>query len=100
FGPAIFDRHVLALDIPPFFQSPPERIQASPINIRRYAAQEANDRLLGMRRERPERPGRRADNGLNKISPVHPKAPRTNWAENIAEHSAPPRPNSFIYEAG
>src|SRR5262245_46766409 len=69
FRPAIFDLHVLALDIACLFQSLPERAQTDRVSLRRCAAKETNHRLLRAPSNRPCSRG--ANNHFNELAPSH-----------------------------
>ena len=70
--PAIFDRHVPALDIAGFAQALAERAHTVRVPVRRCAAEEPDHRhrrLLRARRERPRR--RRAAEQRDELAPPH-----------------------------
>ena len=69
--PAIFDRHILALDIAGFFQALAERGQRCGVLVRRYAAEEPDHRHRRLLRPRRKRPGRRAAEKRDEIAPLH-----------------------------
>src|SRR2546423_10886885 len=71
-GPAVFDRHVPALDIAKFLQALTECIQHGPVSIERCAVEKANHRhrlLLCARRKRPCRC--RAAAQRDELAPSH-----------------------------
>jgi hypothetical protein len=70
--PAIFDRHVLSIDIPHLAQALAEGEQTARPGVRRCAAEEPDHRhrrLLRARRERPR--GCRAAEQRNELTPPH-----------------------------
>src|SRR5713226_7659196 len=70
--PAIFDSHVLALDISFLFQPLAERAQTDRVHLRRCTAEETDHRhrrLLRTRRERCS--DRRTSNHFDEIAPSH-----------------------------
>ena len=70
-GPAVFDRHVLALDIAGFLQALAECAQTVRDRVRRFAVEEPDHRhrrLLRARRERPR--GRRAAEQRDELAPL------------------------------
>src|SRR5262249_12047587 len=70
--PAVFDSHVLALDIAGFAQAPTERAQTAREHVRRFTAEVSDHghrRLLRVRRERPCR--RRAAEQRDELPPLH-----------------------------
>jgi len=69
--PAIFNGHILALDITDFAQALAERTQTACVQVRRIAAEKPDHRhrrLLGARGERPC--GRPAEKG-DELAPPH-----------------------------
>src|SRR5262249_30653977 len=72
FGPAVFDRHVLALDITGLAQSLKECTHKVRVQVGRFAVEESDDlhrRLLRARRERPC--SRRAAEQCDEVAPFH-----------------------------
>ena len=71
-GPAVFERHVLALDIAGLFQALAKGAQALGDRLRRSGLEEADHRhrrLLRARRERPR--GRRAAEQRDELAPFY-----------------------------
>src|SRR5262249_61815860 len=67
-GPAVFDRHVLALDIAALLEALAERAQVACRRVWRSAVKEPNHRHRGLLRARRERPRRRAGQQRNEIA--------------------------------
>src|SRR6267378_1258604 len=75
--PAIFDRHVLALDISCILQSLAERVQTDRISVRRCAAKKPDHRhsaLLSTRGEWPRH--RRATEKRDELASLHGRRPK------------------------
>src|SRR6266516_3145845 len=87
FRPAIFDSHVLALDIAFLFQPLAECAQADCLQGSRYTAEDAQHGYSGLLRVRRERcSDRRTSNHFDEIAPSHatlpgPSGPSQAWAE-------------------
>ena len=83
--PAIFDRHVLALDIAGFVQALAERAQTICVQVRRIAAEKPYHRHSRLLRARGERPrGRRTTERVMKFAPPHVSNPRHGNGKSIA----------------
>ncbi len=67
FGPTVYDRHVLALDIAAVFEALAECAQTVRARVRRCGAEEPDHRQRRLLRARGERPNRRsaAENAMN-----------------------------------
>src|SRR5882762_6798839 len=75
--PAIFDRHVLALDISCILQSLAERVQTDRISVRRCAAKKPDHRHSALLRTRGEWPRhRRATEKRDELASLHGRRPK------------------------
>ena len=70
-GPAVFDRHVLALDIAGFLQALAKCAQAVRERVRRCAVEKPDHRHRRLLRARRERPRRRAAEQRDELAPLH-----------------------------
>src|SRR5262245_50818165 len=59
-GPAVFNRHVVAIDVTSVLEPLPERLQAIRITVRRLTVEEPDYRRLLLLRRRRDRPSRRS----------------------------------------
>jgi hypothetical protein len=76
FRPAVFDRHVLALDIAGFLQALEKRNgDVLVVIISRLGAEEPDYRHRWLLRPRRQRPRRRASEPSNELSPPHLTSP-------------------------
>src|SRR5262249_12573025 len=70
--PAIFDRHVLSLNVADFRETPPDGVYAVSISFRRSWGEESDHRHRGLRRARRNRPrGRHAADQRDEVAPLH-----------------------------
>ena len=89
-GPAVFDRDVLAFDIPRVLQALAKSAQAIRETFRRYRAEETDHRhrrLLRPRRERPRR--HRAAEQRNELPPSHHSITSSARASSVGGTSRP-----------
>jgi hypothetical protein len=80
-SPAIFDRHVLAVDVPRFAQTLVERTHTTSPQVKRFAAEQSNHRrcrLLRARRKRPR--SRRTAKKRDELAPSHATLTRVSGA--------------------
>jgi hypothetical protein len=68
-APAIFDRHILALDIAGFFQALKERAHKVREQVRRSTIEKPDHRHRRLLRTRRERPCRRAAEQRDELAP-------------------------------
>ena len=73
--PTIFDRYILALDVPGFLQALPERDYCVLVATRRPAVDECHQRPRGLLRSRRERPSRRTAEGSDEFAPSKANLP-------------------------
>src|SRR5262249_17822737 len=81
-SPAIFDRHVLALDIAGVLEALPECAHTIRKRVRRSTAEEAKHRQRRLLRARRYRPRRRTAEQRDEIAPLHSiTSSASNWIE-------------------
>src|SRR5262249_31867746 len=70
-GPAVFNRHVLALDIAGVFETLVKSAQTIHVHVRRRGVEEPNHRHRWLLRARRERPGSRAPDKRDELAALH-----------------------------
>src|SRR5215470_18256213 len=90
FRPAVFDRHVLALDVAGFTETLPEWVQYSLFEAGCPAVEQSHHRHRGLLRARRERPrGRRTAEQRDGFAPSHHSITSSAVASSVGGTSRP-----------